>query len=185
MTWSHSTRLQPPSELPDELHSYRLPDGRPISLFALLAHSEPALADLRGATARALQATTLDGRMREVLILRVLALIGAEAERQVHVSLFAEKVGLTHGMLAALASTDPTGPTTALTPDDQLMIRLAAALCDSGRLDDATWSALEQRLGLTGAIEAVFVGAQYVKVGVMNNALAVAPPFGPSSAVLE
>ncbi len=78
-------RVEPIDE--PSLDSYRLPDGRPLELFGMVAHSPAALADLKGATARVLSATELSPRFRELLILRILHNYGAVAEWQVHVAL--------------------------------------------------------------------------------------------------
>ena len=63
-------------------------------------------------------------------------------------------------------------------PDGRLL-ELADALSDRGTVSDELWRHLHEELGTRGAVEAVFVGAQYVKVALMNNVLRVVPPLPP------
>jgi 4-carboxymuconolactone decarboxylase len=170
---SVSARLQAPADSRGDLDAYRLPDGRPLALFQLLAHCPPALADLRGATARALEATTMPLRPREILILRILVLQDAEAEVQSHVALFADRAGIADAELEELSEPVPRG----FGPEDQLMIEIADAINAGGAIVDELWSRLVERFETAGAVEAVFIAAQYLKVAVLNNALRVIPPF--------
>ena len=48
-----------------------------------------------------------------------------------------------------------------------------------GAVDDDLWRRIHDAVGTRGAVEAVFVGAQYVKVALMNNVLRVEPPLPP------
>ena len=112
-------------------------------------------------------------RPREILILRVLMAAGAEAEVQTHVALFAERAMITDRDLDELRRPAPRG----LDPEDQLMVEVADAMSAGGAIRDEVWSQLVDRFEVTGAIEAIFIAAQYLKVAVMNNALKVVPPF--------
>ena len=154
------------------LESYRLPDGRALHLFGMVAHSPTALADLRGATARVLNATELNPRLRELLILRVLHNYRALAEWQVHVALFAEAAEISPSDLAAVQSAELTWAGL-----EGALLELADALSDRGAVSDELWRRLHEGLGTKGAVEALFVGAQYVKVALMNNVLQVVPPL--------
>ena len=165
-------RVEPIDE--PTLDSYRLPDGRPLELFGMVAHSPAALADLKGATARVLNATELSPRFRELLILRILHNYGAVAEWQVHVALFAEDAKISPSDLTALRSKEVTLPGM-----EGALLELADALSDRGTVSDELWRHLHEELGTRGAVEAVFVGAQYVKVALMNNVLRVVPPLPP------
>ncbi len=156
------------------LDPYRLPDGRPLELFGVLAHAPAAIADLKGATARALDGTTLPVRLREVLILRVLHNLGAAAEWEVHVALFGDAADLSPDDLTEISG---VGPSPAAT-HEHLMMRAADAMCAGGDLDARLWGALEASLGVQGAVETVFVSAQYVKVAIMSNAFQLRPQLG-------
>jgi alkylhydroperoxidase family enzyme len=156
------------------LDSYRLPDGRPLALFGIAAHSPAALADLKGATARSLNATELSPRLRELLILRVLHNYGAAAEWQVHVELFSESAGLSASDLRAVRAKGTTLPGL-----EGALLEFADALSDRGAVSEDLWNRIHDDLGTPGAVEALFVGAQYVKVALMNNVLQVEPPLPP------
>jgi alkylhydroperoxidase family enzyme len=156
------------------LDSYRLPDGRPLALFGMVAHSPAALADLKGATARALNATELSPRLRELLILRVLHNYVATAEWQVHVELFSESAGLSASDLRAVRAEGTTLPGL-----EGALLEFADALSGRGAVGDTLWRRLYDELGTKGVVEALFVGAQYVKVALMNNVLQVEPPLPP------
>ena len=154
------------------LDSYRLPDGRPLELFGMVAHSPAALADLKGATARVLNATELSPRLRELLILRVLHNYGAVAEWQVHVSMFGEAAEISPSDQAAVRSAVVTWAGL-----EGALLELADALSDRGAVSAELWARIHEGLGTKGAVEALFVGAQYVKVALMNNVLLVVPPL--------
>ena len=156
------------------LEAYRLPDGRPLELFGLAAHSPAALGDLKGATARVLNGTVLSPRLRELLILRILHNYAAVAEWQVHIALFAGDAEISPSDLTALRSEEVTLPGL-----EGALLDLADALSDRGAVSDELWRRLHDELGTRGAVEAVFVGAQYVKVALMNNVLRVVPPLPP------
>jgi 4-carboxymuconolactone decarboxylase len=160
------------------LDSYRLPDGRHIELFAILARSTPALDDLKSATTSCLNVRTLTVRQREVLLLRVVARAGCTTEWQVHVDLFGAKAGLTTRELDALCRDQADG----LSDDEALLVRLADALHDTADVDDELWQALETQFGSGGVLDAVMIATQYAKVAVMIRILRITPPFSEAAA---
>jgi alkylhydroperoxidase family enzyme len=166
-----SARLAPADGHDDELAPYRLPDGRPLELFAVLAHSTAALGDLRSATARALQATVLTVRQRELIILRVLHRIGADSEIAVHLALFGAEAGLDEPASAALADDELD-----LGPLEHDLVALADAMTAGGDIDDALWSRLLSALGVGGLVDALFIATQYVKVALLVRALRIPIP---------
>jgi len=168
-------RLAPAAGHDDELAPYRLPDGRPLELFAVLAHSTAAFGDLRSATARVLQATVLTARQRELLILRVLHRVGAEAEIAVHLALFGAEAGFDRPASAALAA-----DALDLDPLELDLVALADALTSGGDVDDALWSRLLFELGADGLVDALFVATQYIKVALLVRALRITNPEEPA-----
>jgi hypothetical protein len=96
---------------------------------------------------------------------------GATAEWQVHLALFQEEAGLSAADIDLIRGAGEPEER------DSVALRLADAVCAWGNLPDDLWADLEAALGTAGAVEAVFVGAQYLKVAVMNNAFKVVPPF--------
>lgn len=156
----------------DELAPYRLPDGRPLELFRVLAHSTAALGDLRSATTRALQATALTPRLRELLILRVLSREGADAEIAVHLAMFGDEAGLDAAAVTAL-NLDRLD----LEPLECDIVALADGLTvGRGDVDDRLWTRLLDALGASGLVDALFVGTQYVKVALLVRALRIPVP---------
>ena len=165
-------RIEPIAD--PSLDAYRLPDGSPLDLFGVVAHSPAALADLKGATARVLNATELPPRLRELLILRVLHNYDAVAEWQVHLQLFAAAADISASDLTAVRSSQKMLPGV-----EGAMLELADAVSGRGAVDDDLWRRIHDAVGTRGAVEAVFVAAQYVKVALMNNVLRVEPPLPP------
>ncbi len=87
---------------------------------------------------------------------------------------FAEDAKISPSDLTALRSKEVTLPGM-----EGALLELADALSDRGTVSDELWRHLHEGLGTRGAVEAVFVGAQYVKVALMNNVLRVVPPLPP------
>jgi len=174
MTTSHGNgaRLVGVSGMEEELAAYRLHDGSPLVLFEVLGHSPAALADLRSATARAVQGTTLSARLRELLVLRVLSRLGARSEIEVHVALFGAAAGLDRNDVRALSD-----DALQLNPLEADLVALADALTvGGGDVSDALWDRLLAALGTTGLVDALFVGTQYVKVALLVRALRIPVP---------
>ena len=165
----------PDEQLAAVLAPYRLPDGRPMELFGLLAHAPAALTDLRRATTACLRDLDLPVRAREVVVLRTLARAGADAEWALHVHLFAADAGLDATDLAALAG-DPAGLPG---PERRLTALADACHAAAGRLPDPLWGELSADGWSTGQLVGFLVVAgQYRKVAVLVNALQVEVPAG-------
>lgn len=160
------------------LAGYALPDGRPLELFAVLAHSPAAFDDLRRATAACLRGTVLTVREREVIVLRTVARAGAEAEWAVHVALFGAAAGLDASELALLAGRDGSRAPGALPGRERLLVRLADALHDTMTVDDGLWAELAEVWEPRALVELLMVAAQYGKVAAMVNVLRVPVPAG-------
>lgn len=162
-----------PAETAEQLSHHTLPDGRVLGLFEALAHSPAAFTDLRRATATCLAHTRIPLREREILILRTLALAGAEAEWAVHVALFAREAGLTPAELSTVASDRG-----ALSAPDMLIVRLADALHHDRDVDDDLWRELRDVYSPAHVVELLLICAQYAKVATLTKALRVPVPAG-------
>ncbi|MGV9823434.1 carboxymuconolactone decarboxylase family protein [Nocardia xishanensis] len=156
------------------LEPYRLPDGRPLPIFQVLAHSRAALDDLRRATAACLGAPSLDARTREIAILRICARAGAEAEWAVHVEIFAAEAGLGDGEVYATAVSDAREWRTT----DALVIRLADEIHDTSTVSSGLWAELLDAYTPRQIVELLLVITQYHKVACLTNALALPVPEG-------
>lgn len=169
---AEGSRLPPAQGSEEELAAYHLPDGQPLALFHVLAHSPAALGDLRSATARAIRATSLNARLRELLILRVLDRCRAESEIAVHLALFGQEAGLDGESLRALRDDDLH-----LEPLERDIVSLADAVSTrGGEIDDVLWDRLLASLGSSGLVDALFVATQYVKVALLVRALRIPIP---------
>lgn len=125
--------------------------GPPINLFKLFARNLPMAEAMTGWGSYELsKRLSLSMRQRELVIDRVTARCGAEYEWAVHVTYFAERVGLDGAQLRSLISGSPSD---ACWPDDErTLLRAVDELHDTNDLSDETWRALtltdEQRLDL-------------------------------------
>jgi 4-carboxymuconolactone decarboxylase len=117
-----------------------------------------------------LHKTSLSARDREMLILRVGRLCGAEYEWAQHVP-FAERVGLTADEIHGIAA----GPDAAVWKDDhdRALLRAADQLHRETTLDDATWNALTRRYNIQQMMDTVFTVGQYRLVSSALNTLRV------------
>jgi 4-carboxymuconolactone decarboxylase len=117
-----------------------------------------------------LHKSALPARHREMLILRVGRLCGAEYEWAQHVS-WAERAGLSPDEIRGLAA----GADAAVwsDPHERTLLRAADQLHRHTRLDDATWHALAQRYDLRQLMDTVFTVGQYRLVSAALNTLGV------------
>jgi alkylhydroperoxidase family enzyme len=167
-------RIEPDRAQREGLRHYVLPDGRPLELFWVLA-ANPAVFDaLRQATTAYLRDGTLPIRDREVLILRTLARVGAEAEWAVHVELFGRAAGLSEADLAGISNLDRPLPADV----EGELCAFADMLVRSHRLDDSSWNRLAARYAPAEVMEMTALVGQYQLVGMLNNVLGLEPPQG-------
>lgn len=164
------------AERAEALRPYRLPNGTTIPIFAVLAHSPAALGDLRRATRACLAETELPMRYREIVILRVCALTGAEPEWAVHAGLFAEEAEL--GARELAATLVPAAGSACWTPVETLLLQAVEQLCEQLTIDDDLWPRLSAVLPPRQLIELLTMSAQYHKVAMLTNALRLPVPEG-------
>ncbi|MFB4295159.1 carboxymuconolactone decarboxylase family protein [Actinomadura sp. NTSP31] len=157
------------------LDPYRLPDGRPLPIFHVLAHSRAALDDLRRATAACMKGTALDARTRELAILRVCARIGAEAEWAVHVEMFARDAGLSEAEVRATIAPPHSAP---WSPHDLLVLAVADEIIATSTLSDELWGRVAAAFPPQEIVELLLVVTQYQKVACLTNALRLETPRG-------
>jgi alkylhydroperoxidase family enzyme len=117
-----------------------------------------------------LHKSALPPRDREILILRVGWLCGAEYEWAQHVP-FAERAGLSATEISAIA----TGATAAVwsAAHERALIRAADQLHCHTMLDDETWTALAERYNQRQMMDMVFTVGQYRLVSTVLNTLCV------------
>ncbi|MCG8588315.1 MAG: carboxymuconolactone decarboxylase family protein [Proteobacteria bacterium] len=172
MTTSRIEPLEPPfePELAAELARFMPPGMEPLRLFRTLAHNPRVLSRFRGGSL--LDRGSITRREREIVILRTCARCGSEYEWGVHVTFFAERVGLAKEEVAATllgAADDP-----AFGPNEARLIRLVDALHDTATVDDALWRELEEAYEPAQLIELLVLAGFYHMVSFVTNAAGVA-----------
>lgn len=161
------------------LASMMPPGAPPIGLFRAFAKNLPMASAMRSWGAYELsKALSLSMRDREIVINRTCARCGCEYEWGVHVSFFADRVGLSHEQISALTF---GGPNDACWTDgrDRLLIEAVDALHDASDIDDGLWNRLrstfdEQQvldlLMLTGWYHAISFTARAARIPLEDGA---------------
>ena len=144
--------------------------GRPIlNLYMTLAR-HPAFYRPRAIQSQYIRTgSTLSGRVREMLILRIGWLTGAEYEWAHHVPI-ARSEGLTNDEIDDIAR-GPSAP--AWSPVEATLLSAADELHDDDTISDETWAALSETLDERELIDVVITVAGYKMVGVALNSLGV------------
>lgn len=116
---------------------------------------------------------------RELVILRVCALCGAEYEWGVHVAAFANKAGFSQ---AQIADTCQARPTNSLwSAEQRLLFDLVRELHEQSTITDETWAALTTYFNDEQMIELVMLVGLYHAVSFTVNAVQITKePFAPS-----
>jgi alkylhydroperoxidase family enzyme len=108
-------------------------------------------------------------RIREIAILRVCALNGAEYEWGVHVNAFSAKAGLTEAEIAATVGLGPAAP--GWSPAERLVLELCDALQTATRVEEGLWRGLSEAFGEMALLELLLLIPKYRGVAVLTNAL--------------
>ncbi len=115
----------------------------PLSVFRVLLH-HPALARSLGGLLKMLllEGNYLDGRLRELIIMRIGWLTGSNYEWTQHWR-FAGDMGIPEDVLLACRSWESA---TALADADRAVLRATDETMESGRISDATWTECERHI---------------------------------------
>jgi alkylhydroperoxidase family enzyme len=128
------------------LESMMPPGVPPIGLFRTFAANPPMTEAMTGwGTYELGRRLSLSMRDREILIDRTCARCGCEYEWGVHVTFFADRVGLTAEQVSSLTHGSPQDACWT-EARDRLLVRAADALHDTADLDDALWAELAAEL---------------------------------------
>lgn len=188
MTSPRLAPLAPPHdpELASLLERLRLGLPEPLALFRTLAHAPRVLS--RVAAGGMLDRGPVPLRLRELVILRTTARLGAEYEWGVHVAGFAAKAQLSEDEIRGTVLDAPgaAGHGHAWQGDDALVLSLVDALVDTATLDDALYAELSSRFAPDALLELVALVGFYHLISFQVRALRLprepfAPPF-PRSA---
>ncbi|RMI40527.1 carboxymuconolactone decarboxylase family protein [Actinomadura harenae] len=158
----------PPEEWDDTLRAVVSATG-PLNVFTTLARHPALFTAWIGFGSKLLFEGTLDGRVREIVILRVAHRRSCAYEWAHHVPL-ARLAGLTEAEIEALRGAPGDHPW----PDgDRAVIDVADELDATSTVSDATWAALAERFDEARLIELVMLIGQYHMVAFALNALRV------------
>ena len=108
-------------------------------------------------------------REREIVIDRVTASCGAEYEWGVHVSVYAEKAGMTEAQIASLVSGGPEDD--CWTDEDRTLIRLCDGLQRHCTVDDELWAQLAEHHSDEAILELLMLAGTYRTVSYLVNGL--------------
>lgn len=179
--WSHEVRYPPlPRDqwpagaedavnvLPEEM---RPPPGAQINVLSVLARRPGLLKQVLLLGMYFRFESELNGRQRELLILRTAWIRRGEYELLRHTRL-ARKMGFTDAELAALTvgSTDPSW-----SPPERLLLQLVEEMCAHNAVTDATFAAMQQHYTDDLIIDAVFCVATYVMFSVAYAPIGMPP----------
>ena len=143
--------------------------GRVLNIFRTLAqHSDLARRWMVFAN-HILGKSTLSGRDRELLILRIGYLCQAEYEWGQHVEI-ARRIGMSDAEILAAK----TGPETeGISELDRLLLRATDELHSDAHVSDATWSGLSEHYSIQQLMDLVFTVGQYNLVSMALNSFGV------------
>jgi AhpD family alkylhydroperoxidase len=145
--------------------------GKLLNIDRMLLHSPVITEGWQALFGAIRQRTTLSGRARELAIVRVALLTGAQYEFRAHAPL-AMKEGVTQAQIDALhAGAVPEG----LTDSDRAVLAYAEAMTKSVRVPDAVFAALRPHFDDRGIVELTATIAGYNLVARFLEALQVDP----------
>jgi 4-carboxymuconolactone decarboxylase len=163
--------LEPPYEeaTAATLASMMPPGVSPLRLFRTIAHNPRVLAKIRASNL--LDRGSLERRHREIVILRTTARCGCEYEWGVHVSFFAQRVGLGAAEVAATVHGGADHP--AWSDAEHTLIRLADELHDEARISEDLWRELRKHWRDDQLVELVVLAGFYHTISFVVNGLGV------------
>lgn len=163
--------LEPGSELHEILHRAHAHEGRPLNIFAVLAHHPKLLKRFNLFGGFLLNKGSVPDREREILILRVGSNCGSVYEFGQH-TLAGSSVGITNEEIVALAS--PTGlDDHPWSNGDRDLIQLADELCHDDAVSELTFARLAHRWDEAQLVELVICAGFYRMVSGFLNTMQV------------
>jgi alkylhydroperoxidase family enzyme len=138
--------------------------GRPLNVFATLAHHPRLLKRMNVFGGLFLAHSTIPIREREIVILRTAWRAGSVYEFGQH-TLIGRNAGLTPEEIAGLGGAPHAWPAA-----DRLLVEVADQIHSDAHLDDSTWHALQDGYGDVSAIELIFLAGFYrMLAGFLNT----------------
>jgi 4-carboxymuconolactone decarboxylase len=155
-------------EVRDLMESIRR-DGQVYNIFATLARHPQLLKRWLVFAGHVLGKSTLPPREREIVILRMGWLCGAEYEWGHHVSI-GKQTGLTDDDIRRIVE----GPNAAgLDPFEATLVRAVDELHSKSFVQDSTWKALANRYNTKQVLDLLFTAGQYNLVSMVLNSVGV------------
>jgi 4-carboxymuconolactone decarboxylase len=158
---------------PDPRHPLPEPDGRRpkgLNVLGTLAHHPELARAYHTFNGHVLFATTLTARERELVVLRVAALRGAQYEWAQHV-VMARDVGMSDDEIARVAE-GPGAP--GWSGRERALLTAVDELIGGADVSDATWRALSAELDVRQVMDLVFTVGAYEVLAMALRAFRVA-----------
>ena len=140
-----------------------------LALFRTVAHNPRVLT--RWAGGGLLDRGSISLRQRELIILRVTAMLGAEYEWGVHVAYFSEKAKFTPAEIAATVHGSAADWSR---PEEAALVRIVGKLVHTATIDDALWTEAQAHFDAAQMIEIIALIGFYHLVSFTVNATGVA-----------
>lgn len=153
------------AEVADILNAYPKRDGYILKLFRVFANSTRFLK--KGTLNLLDRDSPLSMRQREIIILRVTAKNNCEYEWGVHVTAFAQHVGLSETQVHATYLGDHRD--TCWDSEEGLLIQAVDELCDLGRVTQTTYELVKSRFTVEQQLEVFALCGNYHTVSFVAN----------------
>lgn len=170
-----------PASAPEAIRAALDRAGAPLHIFRMLAHAEGNLRPALRFGASVLSAQQLDGRLRELAILRTARLCEADYEWTQHVPM-ARAEGATEAAIEAVAAGALDDD--ALDDDARLVCAAATELVCGVTLGEAIFERLVERLGPPEIVELILAVGYYRMLATLMRATEVDPDPPAGAAVL-
>ncbi len=151
------------------------PDGKLLGPFNAMLYSPELGAAQQNYLDTERDATSLDARVREVVILTVGAVCRSEYELYAHRAV-AAKAGLAADDIEALATGAELGTTTQLRPTEQAAHRFVRAVTRDHRVPADVYSEAQKLFGHKGLVDMLHLAGIYMAVSAVLNAFEVPVP---------
>jgi len=142
--------------------------GRLLNLYRMLLHSPPLADGWRELMTAIRQRTTLSGRMRELVILHIAVINGADYEFQAHIP-FALKEGITQAQIDALKASRIES----LSDAERAVLAYAGAMTVAVRVPDPLFDDVRRQLNAREIVELTATIAAYNMVSRFVEALQI------------
>ncbi len=145
------------------------PDGKPLNIFATLAHHPALMRRWMVFATHVLSKSTLTPRDRELVILRIGARCHSQYEFSQH-AIIARRSDITDEEIEATKQPIDAHP---WSEKDAALVRAADELHDDARVSDETWATLNEHLSTEQVLDVVFAVGQYNLVSMVLNSTGV------------